>query len=601
MPKETKITQSNIDSGGYARAAMGEVTAPNFTPAAEATHAIIDPGNQGISEVETMKAFADAVNHGTTAYGVYKHKQDKLDVAEGQAAKMQGVKREDVVGKSEAFIRGYEQMDGRATVLTDINTKVQDFYEKNKGLPSEELQKGISNIFMKEFNGRSTAFMQGAMPEAMATMHSITNKHTAYITAEMNDKTNQKLLIGLDADIQRAYQEVTGHTLNEVTGRDADPEKALQFRKDYIMNGYKWDVEIQKKVAAIYGDRMARLQEMGITDRKAAGQVLGTYLGNMGKEYGISGIARFAEEAQSDGIRPIDTPSMNNFHTSSIIQGLEANERYLSMLHTNVKKFKEEKEWETINSFYSKLLDPNFKDYGKLIKDLDTPENQKLMGANFHTVLNIARQQQSLGNTFAKVSDGTTWMMLASRGPSLSIGDVVKNSSKLSKEDAQMFLHGIAQVRSQNVALGQSAQFFNVNQEHSTFSTLFGNMRSRARADINGLIHPELVQQAGDYAMRTAYKQYATTGHWPTGDDWTKIEAYAMEKFGKGFAGTQAAQAEEAQKAQQKPAPAPAAKPQAVGAKVPQPTKQSTPVSAAWGIHKYDANGRRIETSNGGK
>lgn len=500
-------------------------TTPSLEVFARRTDPHIDAGSPNKGNIEALTTFAKNLNRTGELYLAYKQSQEPEEEAEGAASRAKG--EELNTSKSNAFIRGYEKLSGKMTGLSKLNAEALTFFEENKDLTPDEFERKFSDVVMNKYvDGKSTNYLRGFMPEAMATLEYVTKKHSAHISDTVNENLNQGINDTVTADIQREIQTTFGLTIPEIM---FDYDKRLKLDENrQVLNEV-----FPKQIRTLVSNKLAELKEMGVS-RREAGFAIAKTIANLSEKWGMPELIKYTEVPDEFGQSIINNPKLQEYLTSSIQRATASHESILRGLNAKRKQDAEENKSFTTNNYIVRIGQANgdISALQELKAEITNPEMQKKLDNYFPALYERIETAIANGGVFANHTDATTRAMLMRKGDSLRLSDVLSNLDKLSQSDADHFTGMINAVK--NRTHGEA-----ISNDWRAFQGNYSSLQSLYRTDeIGRFIDPVNGVNATSHIWKAVQDYQKVNGMKPpTGDAWDKIVNDTIKRFPTAFMG----------------------------------------------------------------
>jgi len=521
MPRETKIQRTELKpidpKDTY------DPTTPQLQVYGRRTDPHIEVGFPAKANIEALTSFAQNVNRTSELYAAYRKSQEGDEEAEGMASRARGEELNQ--SKSAAFIRGYEKLQGKVDGLSKLNAEAMDFFEKNKDLPTEEFQQQFSAMVMNKYvDGRSTNYLRGLLPEAMATLEHVTKGHVAHLKDVTNENLYQNVNESITADVQREIQTTFGLTIPEIM---FDYDKRLTLDNNREMLSGVFPQQIRKVVS----EKLNELTAMNIP-RREAGFAIAKTIANLSEKWGLPELIKYTEIPDELGQTVINNPKIQEYLTTSIQRATSAHESILRSLDAKRKKDIEDNKSLYTNNFIVRIGQANGSiDALQALKaEITAPDMQKKLDNHFPALYERIETALANGGTFAVHTDGMTRAMLMRKGDGLRLSDVLGNLDKLSQQDADHFIGMIEAVKNRTHGEAISNDWRAFQGNYSSLQSLYRTDElGRFRDPINGVNATSYIwKEVQDYQKGHGMRP-------PTGDAWDSIVDKTIKRYPTAF------------------------------------------------------------------
>ena len=523
MPKEVKIQKTELRTGLMPDPRETyDTTTPNLEVYGKRIDPFITPStNKG--NIDALVSFAKDFNRTGELYLAYKKSQEGDEEAEGMASRARGEELNS--NKSTAFIRGYEKLQGKIDGVSKLNAEAIDFFEKNKDLPADEFEKKFSDIVMNKYvDGRSTNYLKGFLPEALATLEHTTKQHVTYIRDMTNENLFRNINDTISVDIQREIQTTFGLTIPEIMF-DYDKRLMLDNNREMLNNVFP------SQIRQLVSNKLNELKEMNIS-RRDAGFAIAKTIANLSEKWGLPELIKYTEIPDELGQTVINNPKLQEYLTSSIQRATSAHESILRSLDAKRKKDIEDNKSLTTNNFIVRIGQANgdINALQGLKAEITSPEMQKKLDNYFPALYERIETALANGGTFAVHTDGMTRAMLMKKGENLKLSDVLSNLNKLSQSDADHFISMIESVKNRYHGEAVSNDWRAFQGNYSSLQSLYRTDElGRFRDPINGVnATSHIWKQVQEYQKSHGMRP-------PTGDAWDKIVDDTIKRFPTAF------------------------------------------------------------------
>lgn len=514
-------------------------TTPQLQVYARRTDPHIDAGSPNKANVEALTSFANNMNDTLRLYSAYKKSQEADEEAEGMAARARGTAREEIGGKSEAFIRGYEKLEGKVDALSKLNAEAAQFYETNKDLPPDELNNKFSELVMKKYvDGKSTNYIRGLLPEALATLEQMNKNHSARIAEVVNEKLYQNVNEDTSARVQRELQSTLGMTIPDIM---FNYKKRLELEN----NRQILDTVFPTQVRKVVSEQLEELTAMGIP-RREAGFAIARSIANMAEKWGLPELIKYAEVPDEHGQAIINNPKLQEYLTGAVVRATSAHESILRGLHAKEKQEIEDNKNILTNGLIVRIgqANGNMEALQSLKAEITSPDMQKQLDNHFPALYERIETAMANGGTFATHTNGQVRAMLMQKGERLSHKDVMDNLRYLSVQDADHFVSFLETVKNRNQGNALANDFRAFQGVYSSFQSIYRT------DDVGRFIDPTNGVNATSYFWKGVQDYQAKHGMKPpTGAALDELMQNTMSKFPTVFMGTKESKEADAQTA----------------------------------------------------
>lgn len=443
--RETQINKTKLDT--ITPKDTYDITTPSLEVFAKRTDPHVDAGSPNKGNVEALTKFAGSINQGLASYMDYKKYKNKEDEELGAFEKMRGTKREDIVNKSEAFIRGYEQLEGKLDAVQNLNRDAAMFLEENRGLTAEEFsQKFGEQIINKYVNGKSNNYLRGLFPEALNLEKTTLEKHAQGIIADMVNKRDTAVNTEMNTDVVRISQDMLGLPDLDV------------LRTDYVSRKAFNDTSAQRKgviapkLREYLDTNMAKWMQLGLTKQQAYERFFEN-VAQVSITYGMPELMGYAYEVSKvTGYKEVNNEKIREGVMKAESQAMTQARTFQSALKAAKEDKDKEKEETTVNQYLMRLTDIKDVSEAMAIKnELNNPEMMKLLPPDkFSTILAHVQNVIEAGGKFPAASNNAVLSGLQTkllRG-TLTQDDIVASYSSLSKQDRTYLINEYQQQQS---------------------------------------------------------------------------------------------------------------------------------------------------------
>lgn len=377
MPRPSSIkpnTQKQSDQRDFY-----DWTTPGFKVSANPVDPYARPGAPPQVQMSgDVKAFQNIMGdlQGALQGGIQiKKNYDKAEGKRGAADSLKGVKDPNA---GEAYLTAHEIVSGKAAAA-DLETATAEYYEKNKDEDALTFKAGMERLHKQFLNGRSEAFTEGILSDAIGIEQKYGVAYHAYTVKKVKDEGLAKLGKGFDYDINTIAADTT-------TTRD---DKAKAVRE------------------MITGMQMIGKMTYGLSNNEVSDHAI-TIMRRKSIELADPDLMKFAwvpDSKERGGIRIIDNPKLAA-DVESAVKAAEtertARSNDFDKLHAKMQKEVTNRVANKINEL---LLDSN----------VDTKEAYELL----HTYSDPSRNKEAIMLSPAEVEHG--YRLIATRGAGFAL------------------------------------------------------------------------------------------------------------------------------------------------------------------------------------
>lgn len=411
-------------------------TTPNLEVVARPIDPFITPPSP---ETVQLASALGVVLQAAKSYDSYKQQKNKVDYDEGQDVRRRG-EQLPIDGRSAAFIRGFEELDGRYKAI-DYKQKAAEFFEEHKNDDPDtfkaEWSKFTTDYMNNELGTDNT--IRGFSPAALEVEDSYMSAYSNYQIQITKEQTYSKINGVFRDDITTEVGKLIGiGSLEELN----DPDKYLKYYqgKDIFKNA------TGEKFREYLSAKMEEYQTVFNLSKSEVSALFYSNIKEIADRYDMPELLDYAFKKDKDGIAVVDNPGLKEdiYNTlasaeSGQARRLEGFNKALTAQRDNYIKTRQNE-----LSYQIMLLQPtDVQKAADILKEITSDEVLMSDPGTKAFANDLEKILEGNGHPQASNSDAYTYLSLKLSGESLSAKELVENRFNLSWTDYKSLLNDL--------------------------------------------------------------------------------------------------------------------------------------------------------------
>lgn len=505
-----------------------DYTTPNLDIVARPVDAYTDPGDQGLNRlISSLSAF----NEGLSAFIDIKSDMNRKDEEAGALARMRGEAKPS--DKGWAFIKGYEELDGKIAAQEDFKNKAIEYFEAHKNDNPEDFKKGWDEL-TKQFvqPGTSKYYLKGFSERALQVEESVMTSYTQYQQQILQDK----LYTNLRKDFRDTVETETFKLLN-ISNWDnllTNADKYTEFvnSKEVFKNA------IAPNMRKALSEKIKKAKELGLSTSEISKLYFETVAG-LATTYGMPELLHYAFLEDESKIAVIDTSLKEKVISAMNSAEIRQDEIIRGLRNAKLKQNEELKQ-RTTNEFYlaiAKLTPGDVKGAAELLSKLEDPKILELLEPSHMNSMATKLTDIIEGKAIAEHSDrevfDNLWSKLFIKG-TLTYKEVLDHSNYLSEADIKYFANEL-QAKENERRNNPNIWFTHQREMDMNFTDLIDAVNPKGA--LGQYLFPDRKYKTETYLASLIRDFVNKNKREPQGEEWNQIQKTFFEKFPPGLQG----------------------------------------------------------------